>query len=162
MNLFDFREYIHTECDRLDKPVLNVKAIDLDKLKLKIDCSNLKSCDYLKKHNQTLYLIEISDFHYELSDYLEAGMEEREANKRVKEGVSLKISHSLLTFIEMQKRFNINDIEMKKVLLGFCKTSISDVVAFDFLSRNLENHYKPTFCSSIKIIPYTELENIFK
>jgi len=161
MKLLEYREFIHTECDRLDNPILSIKAINLDSLKLNINCSALKSCDYMKKRNQKLYFIEISDFHYELSDYLEAGVEEKKAKKIVKEGISLKISNSLLIFTEMQKQLNIKDIEIKKVLLIFCKTSDSDVIAFDYLSRNLENHYKPTFCSSIQVIPYTELENIF-
>jgi hypothetical protein len=162
MTVLEFFKKINTECDVLGSVELSIKAIDLDNLKLSIGCSLLKSCDYLKKSNSSLYFIEISDFHYELSDYLEAGEIQRRAEKKVKEGVRLKISDSLLIFMEMQKKFNINDVEEKKILLTFCKTSLSDVIAFDFLSRNLEKHYKPTFCSSISVIPYTELENIFQ
>jgi hypothetical protein len=167
MTLLQFREKIETECDSLGSVKLPIKALKIDastnqSLKHVLGCANLKSCDYLKKFNSSLYFIEISDFHYELHDYLKDGLEQKKAERKVKEGIRLKLSDSFLIYTEMLKFFNINDnrINGKKVLLVFCKTSISDVIAFSYLSNNLENHYRPTFCSSIKVVPYTELENI--
>lgn len=169
MTLLQFREKIETECDVLGNIILPIQALKIDaptnqSLKHALGCESLKSCDYLKKFKLSLYFIEISDFHYELHDYLEAGLEQNKAERKVKEGIRLKLSDSFLIYTEMLKKFNIDDnrIDEKKVLLVFCKTSISDVIAFSYLSNNLENHYRPTFCSSIKVIPYTEIENILK
>jgi len=167
MTLSDFKEKINTECDVLGNIELDVEALKVDapsstSLKSIVGCAALKSCDYFKKYDDDLvYFIEISDFHYELQDYIDSGLTQDIAEKKVKEGMRLKLSDSFLIYNKMINYFSVDDIEIKKVLLVFCKTKMSDVVAFSFLSNNLQLHYKPTFCSSIKVIPYTELKNKF-
>jgi len=168
MKLLEFREKIHTDCSVLDYLVLNTQAIKLDapesnSLKNILNCSAFKSCDYLRKKDNTLYFIELSDLKYEISNYQNDGLDRSKAVKKCKEGIRLKLSDSIHIYNEMCKSFNIDESKMadKKSLLVICQSNQSDVVALSFLANNLEHHYKPILYSSIKIIPYTELENIF-
>ena len=169
MALLEFKEKIHTDCSRLSYLILDVKGIKLDapkadSLKNVLNCSAFSSCDYLRKKNNTLYFIELSDLKYEISNYENSGLDKRAAIKKSKVGIRQKLSDSIHIYIEMIKKFNIDSskIKYKKVLLAICQSSQADVIALSVLANNLEQHYKPTLYTSIKIIPYTELENIFK
>lgn len=168
MKLLDYKEKIRTECDRLDNPSLETRAIKLDSntgfcLKNDIQCY-VKSCDYLRKKNDTLYFIEFSDFKYEYEDLIKAERTEEEAKKIIKKGMQQKISDTLLIFNECLKRFKISiqNINSKKVLITLCTTDNSDVVAFDYLSRSLESNYKPNFIESIKVVSIVGLEELLK
>ena len=169
MTLLEFKEKIHTDCSQLSYLILDIQAIKFDaakadSLKNVLNCSAFSSCDYLRKKNNALYFIELSDLKYEISNYENDGFNRRDAIKKSKDGIRQKLSDSMHIYIEMAKKFNIDDskIKYKKVLLAICQSSQADVIALSVLANNLEQHYKPTLYTSIKLIPYTELENIFK
>jgi len=164
MSLLQFREKIHTECDAVDNPVLNIQAIKIDgsvkSLKKSLGCARLKSCDYFKRKKAICYMIEVSDFNREIKRYISESYPLAEAKKYVKEGIRLKISETLLIYQKMVQQYNISSTKVTttKVLLTSCEKSPSSSIALDFLSRDLERHYKPAFCHSIKVLPYTKLE----
>ena len=69
MNICQHKEYINLECKSFGTNILTVKAIKLDgknSLKEKINCSDFKSCDYLRYKKDKIVLIEVSDFHTQL------------------------------------------------------------------------------------------------
>ena len=167
MSLLQFRENINTEC-RIPFPILKIKALKIDanknSLKQKVGCKNLKSCDYFKRKKDNLYFIEISDFHDQFVQLSKLSNTSKAA-KDIKLEVRLKLSDSLLIHQNILRIFNVSakNISLKnKSLLTVCLGNKSDVIIFSWLERELTKHYCPTHFNSIKIIPYTELVNIFK
>jgi hypothetical protein len=167
MQLLRHREYIKTECSFIGEPILKVQALKIDadnkSLKQQLGCKNLKSCDYLKRKSKCFYFIELSDLHAQLIN-LKTTYTQKEALKIIKEEIRLKLSESLHIYNQLTIKTNFtNNMSLKKkALLALCKEKKQDVVAFDFMLRDFQRHYTPTFLNSIKFIPYTELENILK
>ncbi len=168
MSLLKYIEKINTDCSRLEYLILNTKAIKIDaqqsnSLKNSINCSHFKSCDYIRKKRDALYFIEVSDLIYEIHNYEKTGLDNKQATKKSKEGIRLKLSDSIHIYNELVQKFKIDEskIIFKKVLIALCHENPSDVIAFRVFANSLEQHYKPILYSSIKVIPYTELENIF-
>jgi len=165
MSLLKYKERIHTECSLIDSPILNVRALKIDankkSLKQKCGCRHLKSCDYFKRKKANFYFIEISDFHAQL-DNLKKVLSDKEASKIIKNEIRLKLSETLLLHNKLKEKFDLtNNEDLKnKALLTVCKSSISDIVGFAHLSRELSKHYCPEHFSEIKIVPYTTLEKL--
>jgi len=170
MKLLGYREFINTECSLINNPILKIKAIKIDSnknknnLKQQMGCKNLKSCDYFRRRKDSFYFIEISDFHTQLEN-LKSKFSNKEASKIIKNEIRLKLSETLLLYNQILKQLYIKDDNQKlknRVLLTVCKSSIPDTIVLAYLSRELTKHYCPTHFSEIKVIPYTELENIFR
>lgn len=170
MNLLGYREFINTECSLIGSPILKVKAIKIDdnkkkqNLKQQLGCKNLKSCDYFRRKKDKFYFIELSDFHQQLIDLKKENNNEI-ASKIIKDEIRLKLSETLLLYYQLLRQCTVNDCNQKlknKALLTVCKEKKSDVIVFAKLERDLSRYYCPTHLSSIKVIPYTELENIFQ
>ncbi len=86
------------------------------------------------------------------------------ASQKIKEEVRLKLSETLLLYYQLLQQCTFksyNQSLKNKALLTVCKKNRSDVIIFAKLERELSRYYCPTHISSIKVIPYTELENIF-
>lgn len=165
MSLLKYRERIHTECNLLGNPILNIKAIKIDNsvkgLKQQLGCKSQKSCDYLKK-NKYLYFIEVSDFHQQLINLGNAKLSKDEKTY-IKMEVKLKLSDTLLIYEELLKKNYINEKNKalkKKVLLAVCRERESDIIAFANLERELTRSYCPTHFVQIKVIPYIFLEKL--
>jgi len=167
MWISSFKEDIKTECSVADNPILNIKALKLDankdSLKQKLFCKNLKSCDYFKRKKDTIYFVELSDFNAQL-ERLSNISTPKDAKKYINMEVRLKISDTLLIYYKLLDKYNISDRNYlkKKFLLAICLDNIRDIQNIDRILRGLESHYCPTHLSSIKIIPYTQLNTIFK
>jgi len=165
MSLLKYRERIHTECSLIGSPILNVKAIKIDanrkSLKQKCGCKHLKSCDYFKRKKGNFYFIEISDFHAQL-DNLKRILSDKEASKIIKNEIRLKLSETLILHTKLKEKFDLrqNQNLKNRALLTVCKSSISDIVGFAHLSRELSKHYCPEHFKEIKIISYTSLEKL--
>jgi len=165
MSLLKYRERIHTECNLIGNPILNVMALKIDanskSLKQKCGCKHLKSCDYFKRKKSNFYFIEISDFHAQLVN-LKSILSDKEASKIIKNEIRLKLSETLLLHNKLKEKFNLtNNGNLKnRALLTVCKSSVSDIVGFAHLSRELSKHYCPEHFSEIKVLPYTSLENL--
>lgn len=164
MKILYYREKINTECDVLDNPELDVKAIDLDKLKSRVNCAQMKSCDYLRKKKRELLFIEISDIKYEISDSIENGLIEKEARKKCKEGIRLKLSETIHIFDKIVQKYNIDitTISDKKAYIATCRSEQADVIAWSRMEQGLTGNYVPQLYSSIKIIPYTTIDNLLR
>lgn len=166
MWLSNFSEKIDTECSVINSPILDIKAIKLDanknSLKDNLYCKNLKSCDYFKRKKNSIYFLELSDFNAQL-EKLSNNTTPKEAKKYIQMEVRLKISDTLLIYYQLLDKYNIKDKNYlkKKVLLAICLNNIRDIQNIDRIMRQLTSHYCPTHLSSIKVIPYTELETIF-
>jgi len=167
MGLLKYTEFINTEC-RVTNPTLCIKALKIDantrSLKTNLGCKNLKSCDYFKRSNHKFYFIEISDFHAQFID-LSSNNTPKDVEKNIKLEVRLKLSDTLLIYQKLLDKFNFkaNNCELKKkVLLAVCKDSLSDSIFFDRIARDLTKHYCPEHLSSIQLIPYRKIEEIFK
>ncbi|KIM03079.1 MAG: hypothetical protein KU28_11585 [Sulfurovum sp. PC08-66] len=168
MKLLRYRERINTECSLVQKPILNIKAIKIDankrSLKQALGCKHLKSCDYFKRGKESLYFIEISDFHQQFLN-LKASHGDNEASKMIKNEIRLKLSETLLLYYQLIQQINIKqaNTELKnKALLTHCRDTPRDGVVFAKLERELTRHYCPTHLASIKVIPYPRLETLFK
>ena len=165
MNLLKYREKIYTECSLIGSPILNVRAIKIDanesSLKQKCGCKHLKSCDYFKRKKVNFYFIEISDFHAQLEN-LKKNLSDKEASKIVKDEIRLKLSETLLLYSKLKEKFDLTNNEnlRNRALLTVCKHSISDIVGFAHLSRELSKHYCPEHFIEIKVVPYIELEKL--
>ena len=165
MSLLKYREKIHTECSLIGSPILNVRAIKIDankkSLKQKCGCRHLKSCDYFKRKKGNFYFIEISDFNTQL-DNLKKVFSKDEASKIVKNEIRLKLSETQLLHNKLKDKFDFknNSNLQNRALLTLCKNNPSDIIAFDYLSRDLSKHYCPEHFSNIKVIPYIELEKL--
>ena len=165
MNLLKYRERIHTECNLIGNPILNVRAIKIDanikSLKQKCGCKHLKSCDYFKRKKENFYFIEISDFHAQLNN-LKSVLSNKEASKIIKNEIRLKLSETLVLHNKLKEKFDLtrNQDLKNRALLTVCKTSISDIVGFAHLSRELSKHYCPEHFKEIKVVPYTALEKL--
>lgn len=167
MGLLKYREFINTEC-RVEKPILCFKAIKIDanikSLKNIIGCKNLKSCDYFKKYKQKFYFIEVSDFNAQFED-LSSSRTQEDAKKYIKLEIRLKLSDTLLIYQKLQEKFNLklgNCSLKRKALLAICKDNTRDSIFLDRITRELTKHYCPEHLSSIQLIPYIKLEEIFK
>ena len=165
MSLLKYRERIHTECNLIGSPILNVRAIKIDanrkSLKQKCGCRHLKSCDYFKRKKGNFYFIEISDFHAQL-DNLKQVLSDKEASKIIKNEIRLKLSETLVLHNKLKEKFDLthNQNLKNRALLTVCKSSLSDIVGFAHLSRELSKHYCPENFKEIKVIPYTALEQL--
>ena len=165
MNLLAYRERIHTECSLIDSPILNVRAIKIDankqSLKQKCGCRHLKSCDYFKRKKGNFYFIEISDFHAQLNN-LKSVLSNKEASKIIKNEIRLKLSETLILHNKLKEKFDLghNQNLKNRALLTVCKSSISDIVGFDYLSRELSKHYCPEHFKEIKVVSYIDLEKL--
>jgi len=167
MKLLRHREFINTECSLVGNPTLRVKAIRVDankqSLKQQMGCHRLKSCDYFRRKRDSFYFIEISDFHQQLIDLTKKNNSQI-ASQKIKEEVRLKLSETLLLYYQLLQQCTFksyNQSLKNKALLTVCKKNRSDVIIFAKLERELSRYYCPTHISSIKVIPYTQLENIF-
>lgn len=167
MSLLKYTEFINTEC-RVAKPTLCIKALKIDantkSLKTYLGCKNLKSCDYFKRNNNKFYFIEISDFNAQFID-LSSNSTQKDVKKNIKLEVRLKLSDTLLIYQKLLDKFNFkaNNCRLKKkVLLAVCKDSLSDSIFLDSIARDLTKHYCPEHLSSIQLIPYSKIEEIFK
>jgi hypothetical protein len=123
-------------------------------------CKNIKSCDYFRRKKNNFYFIEISDFHAQLIN-LQKEFNQEVAFKKIADEVRLKLSETLLLYHQIIKQSHIkieNQNLKNKALLTVCKDNKSDIIVFERLARNLTKYYCPTHLSSIKVIPYTELE----
>jgi len=166
MWLSEFNENINTECNSLTQPILNIKAIKIDEakngLKNKLFCKKLKSCDYFKRKKNKIYFIEVSDFNFQLENLSKTIP--KEAKKYIQMEVKLKLSDTLLIYYELLDKFNIKDKNFlqKKVLLVLCRDNIRDIQNIDRIMREFTSHYCPTHFSSIQVIPYNKLIEIFK
>jgi len=165
MSLLKYRERIHTECNLLGNPILNVMALKIDanskSLKQKCGCKHLKSCDYFKRKKSNFYFIEISDFHAQLVN-LKSILSDKEASKIIKNEIRLKLSETLLLHNKLKEKFDLgkNKSLQNRALLVVCKNSIADIVGFSHLSGELSKHYCPEHFSEIKVIPYIALEKL--
>jgi len=167
MSLLKYSEFINTEC-RVLKPILSIKALKIDanikSLKKRLGCKNLKSCDYFKRNKQKFYFIEISDFNAQFED-LASSKTSKDTIKEINLEVRLKLSDTLLIYQKLLEKFNLkidNCNLSKKALLSVCRENTRDSMFLDKITRDLSRHYCPEHLSSIKLIPYTELEKIFK
>jgi len=167
MWLSSFYQKIDTECNLINNPILDIKAIKVDanknSLKDKLLSKNLKSCDYFKRKKDSIYFLELSDFNRQL-EMLSKNTTPKEAKKYIQMEVRLKISDTLLIYYQLLDKYNIKDKNYlkKKVLLIICLNNIRDIQNIDRIMRQLTSHYCPTHLLSIKVIPYTELKNIFR
>lgn len=166
MSLLKYSEFINTECS-VPKPILSVKALKIDantkSLKSKLGCKNLKSCDYFKRRKQNFYFIEISDFHTQFES-LTSSKTSKEAKKDINLEVRLKLSDTLLIYQKLLEKFKLKKCNCelkKKVLLSVCKKDLRDSIFLDKIARELTKHYCPEHLSSIQLIPYIKLEEIF-
>jgi len=168
MQLLKYREKINTECTLLSNPppILSIKAIKIDGtpkgLKHKVGCRHLKSCDYFRQKKENFYFIEISDFYQQLLN-LKKTKKHEEAVKEIKNEVHSKLSETLLIYQQLQNYFKFNEkkaLLKKKTFLVTCQERKSDSLVFAKLQREFEKKYQPTFFTTIKFIPYKELENI--
>lgn len=167
MGLLKYKEFINTEC-RVKKPILCVKAIKIDSnvksLKNTVGCKSLKSCDYFKKNKQKFYFIEVSDFNEQFED-LSSSHTKEDAKKYIKLEIRLKLSDTLLIYQKLQEKFKFkpdNCLLKKKALLAICKEHTRDSIFLDKITRELTKHYCPEHLSSIQLIPYIKLEEVFK
>ncbi len=167
MSLLKYIEYINTEC-RIQKPILSVKALKVDantnSLKSKLGCKNLKSCDYFKRGKQKFYFIEISDFNAQFMN-LASRQTSKDALKEIKLEIRLKLSETLIIYQKLIDNFNFkqNNRELsKKALLSVCRNNTRDSIFLDKITRELTKHYCPEHLSSIKLIPYTQIEKELK
>lgn len=168
MQLLRHREYIKTECNNEENTTLKIQALRIDgnskSLKQQFHCKSLKSCDYFKRKKNNFFFIEISNFNQQLIDLSKKNIS-KEEKSYIKMEVNLKLSDTLLIFNELIKTLTLktrNTTLKKKALLVACNKHKSDILEFAYLERELARHYCPTHFSNIKVIPYTELETIFK
>lgn len=160
MSILKFLEKIHTECVRINNPILETKAISLDKLKIEIDCQGFKSCDYIRRKCESLFFIEISDLKYEISDLMQTGMANKQAEKYCKEGIRIKLSDSIHIYEEMLEVFNIKKEKSlnKYAFILVCIYGKSDVIVWDRITQALQDSYQPKLYDNIKLIPYSQLK----
>ena len=163
MRILKFLEKIHTECGRIENPVLETKAISLDKLKIEIDYQGFKSCDYIRRKYKSLFFIEISDLKYEISNLIKTGMTNKKAEKCCKEGIRIKLSDSIHIYEKMVEVFNIKkEKSLKKyAFILVCISEKSDVIVWDRITQALQNSYQPKLYDNIKLIPYSQLKRDF-
>ena len=167
MSLLKYTEFINTEC-RVKKPILSVKALKIDadtkSLKSKLGCKSLKSCDYFKRSKQKFYFIEISDFNAQFEN-LVSRKTSKDTIKEINLEVRLKLSDTLLIYQKLLTKFNFktdNCDLSKKALLSVCRENTRDSMFLDKITRELSRYYCPEHLSSIQLIPYTQIEKIFK
>lgn len=177
MQLRNYCEYINTECDNSNSPILAVKALKLDgknSLKESLQLANVKTCDYLRRKQGKALLIECSNLvrqvaneseYYNQAQQAVAGQDRQlrkqvekrfDPESRIREEMRYKCIHSLLLLHRLADRlgFRLDHKFSNGVvfIIAICTESKADVMAFQGLVTKL----KPTLqgiADSVKVVP---------
>ena len=174
MNIIYYREYIDTECSRLNNVVLDIKAIKVDgnnSLKMSLKCGNLNSCDYFRYKKDKFLLIEITDLNYQLQNLnselsgIDTSTMGKKTSKKFKpmhiiqKELKDKISNTQLILNELQKVLNFSLNKLKIFIVALCTTSQSDIMIFDKIKRDLKRQLG-VLVDDIWLVPVMELNRI--
>ena len=176
MNILRYREYINTECSNQENTILSKKALKLDgnnSLKMAINCSDLKSCDYLKYKKSEITLIEISDLSAQLKDLhkniqcitddckIQLGkkiIKKIDPKTIIREELRDKYIQTTLILYKLKEFISITINNTRTFIIAICVVNQSDILIFDIIKKDIKNSLKG-LVDGVQVVPVEHLEN---
>jgi hypothetical protein len=161
MNLFEYLEFINTECTLISSPspILAKKAIKLDGnppngLKHRIGLGTLKSCDYIKFNKNEILFIEFSDLCEQLRN-LNSSLSTVSGIVPcrlvttpvdiIKTELQQKISETKHIFNSLSKTLGLSNNKQEIFIIVMCKQINTDIIFFDKIVRDLRRKFSSLF-----------------